>query len=108
MGTSAHHANAHIMLAGLVLPDTRYSIIMKKRMIWNGNVVANLEESGYLDNDKMLLQCYMRVECTNQVLPAGILSFFFLYSLTSITIRNFPNPGSSGSKSKKKKRGEGS
>ena len=29
---------------------------MKKRMIWNGNVVANLEESGYLDNDKMLLQ----------------------------------------------------
>ena len=53
---------AHIMLAGLVLPDTRYSIIMKKRMIWNGNVVANLEESGYLDNDKMLLQCYMRVE----------------------------------------------
>ena len=56
MGTSAHHANAHIYIrfarnAKFICSGTR-----------GNNEKEDDLESGYLDNDKMLLQCYMRVE----------------------------------------------
>ena len=53
---------------------------------------ANLEESGYLDNDKMLLQCYMRVESGSPWLKSW--NYFFLFSLQSNKYNNKKLPKS--------------